>query len=224
MPSVLLRMLVIAECCVFLCDLDDEDDNFLKGDAENTDPEQNGVDSDEGENIPEKNSKLFGIFSKPSKEIFYDSDENEIEPGDFLDKEAELSEEDEWNGSDDEDEKGLDQLEMNEADKEDIDQDLVREQLVKNHMQVLFTCIFYIHLYFGTLTFVNVLYCFLHCRQKMLDEDRRDVRILQEMLLEDGELHSDTGGRERQFRWKNVGQYALPIFFVLFNTHFLKLH
>lgn len=40
----------------------------------------------------------------------------------------------------------------------------------------------------------------------MLDEDRRDVRILQEMLLEDGELHSDTGGRERQFRWRNVGQ------------------
>lgn len=45
-------------------------------------------------------------------------------------------------------------------------------------------------------------------RQKMLDEDRRDVRILKEMLFEDGELHSDAGGRERQFRWKNVGQYC----------------
>ncbi|XP_034238873.1 claspin-like [Thrips palmi] len=151
---------------------DDEDDDNHKSD---TDLEENEINSDEEEKEKEeKNSKLFGIFSKPSKEIFYDSDENEIEPGDFLEKEAELSEEDEYNGSDDEDEKGLDQLEMNEADKEDIDQDLVREQLVKSHMQ------------------------------KMLDEDRRDVRILQEMLLEDGELHSDNGGRERQFRWKNV--------------------
>ena len=118
--------------------------------------------------------KLFGVFQKPAKEVFYDSDENEIEAADFLEKEAELSDEEDWQGSDDEDEKGLDQLEMDEADKEDIDQDAVREQLVKNHMQ------------------------------KMLDEDRRDVRILQEMLLEDGELHSEAGGRERQFRWRNV--------------------
>lgn len=158
----------------FSDDEDDEDDNRLQSDAEDSDTQQNQIESDEEENVEEKKSKLFDIFSKPSKEVFYDSDENEIEPGDFLEKEAELSEEDEWNGSDDEDEKGLDQLEMNEADKEDIDQDQVREQLVKNHMQ------------------------------KMLDEDRRDVRILQEMLLEDGELHSDAGGRERQFRWKNV--------------------
>lgn len=37
----------------------------------------------------------------------------------------------------------------------------------------------------------------------MLDDDNREVKILQEMLLEDGELHGT--GRKRQFRWKNIG-------------------
>ena len=40
-----------------------------------------------------------------------------------------------------------------------------------------------------------------------MDEDRREVRLLQEMLLEDGELHSEGGGRERKFRWKNIGKF-----------------
>lgn len=38
----------------------------------------------------------------------------------------------------------------------------------------------------------------------MLDEDKRDVKFLQELLLEDGELHG--AGRQRQFRWKNIGK------------------
>lgn len=37
----------------------------------------------------------------------------------------------------------------------------------------------------------------------MLDEDNREVKILQELLLEDGELHGS--GRQRQFGWKNIG-------------------
>ncbi|KAK3925826.1 Claspin [Frankliniella fusca] len=153
---------------------DDEEDSVPKtvSDHELSDDDEDDDDNDIV--TADKETKLFGIFSKEPKEVFYDSDENEIDPAAFLEKEAELSEEEDWHGSDDEDEKGLDKLEMNEADKEDIDQDLVREQLVKSHMQ------------------------------KMLDEDRRDVRILQEMLLEDGELHSENGGRERQFRWRNV--------------------
>ncbi|XP_071454068.1 claspin-like [Hetaerina americana] len=43
----------------------------------------------------------------------------------------------------------------------------------------------------------------IHMRQ-VLDEDKRDVRLLQEIFLEDGELHTDGQGRERRFRWKNV--------------------
>merc|ERR1711893_433997 len=39
-------------------------------------------------------------------------------------------------------------------------------------------------------------------QRKLLDEDKREVRLFQEAFLEDGELHSDKG-RERKFRWKN---------------------
>ena len=39
----------------------------------------------------------------------------------------------------------------------------------------------------------------------MLDQDKQDVRFLQELLLEDGEMHGS--GRQRQFRWKNIGYF-----------------
>lgn len=42
----------------------------------------------------------------------------------------------------------------------------------------------------------------------MLVEDKKEVRLLQEMLLEDGDLHSDGGGRKRIFRWSNNGMYC----------------
>lgn len=42
-------------------------------------------------------------------------------------------------------------------------------------------------------------------RRQILDEDNREVKIIQELLLEDGELHG--AGRQRQFRWKNIGIY-----------------
>ncbi len=42
----------------------------------------------------------------------------------------------------------------------------------------------------------------------MLDDDQNDVRMLQEMLLEDGELHSDNK-RERKFQWKGLGKQKL---------------
>lgn len=37
----------------------------------------------------------------------------------------------------------------------------------------------------------------------MLDDDTREVKLLQELLLEDGEMHGT--GRQRQFKWKNIG-------------------
>lgn len=36
----------------------------------------------------------------------------------------------------------------------------------------------------------------------MLIEDKKQVRMLQEVLLEDGELHSENK-RQRLFRWSN---------------------
>ena len=37
----------------------------------------------------------------------------------------------------------------------------------------------------------------------LLDQDQREVRIFQELFLEDGDLHSEGGGRKRQFKWTN---------------------
>ncbi|KAF2898057.1 hypothetical protein ILUMI_08118 [Ignelater luminosus] len=115
--------------------------------------------------------------------VDYDSEENEIEldenesrpqkrlrSGDFLEKEAELSESD-WDSAD-EDEKGLDILEAEQGDADVFDEKQIRNDLEKIHMR------------------------------RVLDDDNREIKILQELLLEDGELHGT--GRQRQFRWRNV--------------------
>lgn len=41
------------------------------------------------------------------------------------------------------------------------------------------------------------------CRRWSLDEDMDKIRRLQEIYLEDGDLHTDTN--EKKFRWKNLG-------------------
>jgi len=91
---------------------------------------------------------------------------------DFFEDEAELSGSEVGSGDEREDE--VDDWEEEEGDKEDIDENEVREQIGRAHMKTL------------------------------LDQDQRDVRLFQELFLEDGDLHSDGGGRQRQFRWKNV--------------------
>ena len=42
----------------------------------------------------------------------------------------------------------------------------------------------------------------------MIDSDKRELMLLQEMYLPDGDLHSEGGGRFRRFRWKNVGEWG----------------
>ena len=37
----------------------------------------------------------------------------------------------------------------------------------------------------------------------MLDQDDRELRLIKEAYLENGDLHSDGGGRQRRFRWQN---------------------
>ena len=51
----------------------------------------------------------------------------------------------------------------------------------------------------------------IHHRQQ-LDEDQREIRLMQEAFLEDGELHSDNT-RNRKFRWKNVVSFLCLTFF-----------
>ncbi|XP_030763518.1 claspin-like [Sitophilus oryzae] len=126
-------------------DLDENEDNV---DNVGYDSEENEVDLDEEGVKKQQNMKL----------------------GDFLDEEAELSES-EW-GSEDEDERDLDKLEIELGDTEKFDDEKMKEDLEKIHMR------------------------------RMLDDDTREVKMLQELLLEDGELHGT--GRQRQFKWKNI--------------------
>ena len=136
---------------------------------------------------------------KEGTDIMYDSEENEIEPGDmaetervefrgfknkkgglrkeFVEEEAELSGDsnDELNISEDEDERGLNRLMLEEGDMDEecADEDELRDQVGKLHHRAI------------------------------LDQDQREVRLFQEAFLEDGELHSDNG-RARKFRWKDT--------------------
>lgn len=142
-------------------------------------------DEDEAEwsNEDEEEECQLSGNDTEDKYIDYDSDENEVVivpkkdikkvAANFLDEEAELSES-EW-GSADEDEKGLDKLELEEGDDEEIDENQMRDQLGKMHVR------------------------------QILDDDQRDVRMLQELLFEDGDLHTDGSGRERKFKWRNIG-------------------
>ncbi|KAF7279020.1 hypothetical protein GWI33_007661 [Rhynchophorus ferrugineus] len=149
-------------------DSDDDDDNQI---------------NDEEINLHDEDSE--DTRGASTDNIGYDSEENEIDlneentkkPGkmrmaDFLEAEAELSES-EW-GSEDEDEKGLDELEFEAGDTEKFDEDKMKEDLEKIHMR------------------------------RILDDDTREVKMLQELLLDDGELHGT--GRQRQFKWKNIDQ------------------
>lgn len=52
----------------------------------------------------------------------------------FLDQEAELTSEDEWRASGDEDERGLDQMEREEGDDDQFDQRAMKKQLDRIHL------------------------------------------------------------------------------------------
>lgn len=116
------------------------------------------------------------------KYIDYDSEENEVVVPKKNIKQfaaAFLDEEAELSESDcdvsaDEDEKDLDKLELEEGDDEDIDETEVKNQLGKLHMK------------------------------QILDKDQNEVRILKELLFEDGDLYSESA-RERKFKWRNIG-------------------
>jgi hypothetical protein len=136
-------------------------------------------------------------FDEEEKYIDYDSDENEI----IVVRKKEikkvaanfLEKEAELSESDwdsaDEDEQDLDKLEHEEGDIEEFDESKMKKQLDKIHVK------------------------------RMMDEDQREVKILQELLFDDGDLH-EGAGRERRFKWKNIGKYSrifysMPIFYII---------
>ncbi|EGI66709.1 Claspin [Acromyrmex echinatior] len=158
---------------------DEDEDTFLK-------PKKRLVKVLNLSDSEEENSQFFDkeddINSEEKQYVDYDSEENEIiiVPEKDIKKVAAsfVEEEAELSESDwdsaDEDEKNLDKLEFEEADDEHIDEHEVKDQLEKIHIK------------------------------QLLDEDKRDVRLLKELLFEDGDLHSDGMGRERKFKWKNI--------------------
>jgi len=114
--------------------------------------------------------------STTGNKVEYDSDENEIKKPkfkqnlfdkrgklkkDFFEAEAELSGASDEEVSDDEDEKGLDRLEMEEGDLDEIDDDAEAAKVGRIHQKVL------------------------------LDEDQAALKLFQERFLEDGDLHTD---------------------------------
>ncbi|XP_015584830.1 claspin [Cephus cinctus] len=150
-------------------------------DEEDSDAERlTEVDEDEEEQ--EENCEL----ENEEKYIDYDSEENEIVvvPKKEIKKVAATFLENEAElsesewGSADEDEKDLDKLEYEEGDNEEIDENQMKDQLGRIHMR------------------------------QVLDDDQRNVRMIKELLFEDGDLYTDGAGRERKFRWKNMDNFG----------------
>lgn len=146
----------------------------ISDDEDEKEEEENQMEDDYVSDLEEDNERL----------VEYDSEENEIEVKidkpkkkrkvtDFFEQEAELTSEDEWVGSGDEDEKGLDRMEREEGDDEVFHQGKLRKELGQIHMR------------------------------DVLDQDKREVRLIQELLFEDGDLGD--GHRQRKFRWRNAG-------------------
>ena len=139
----------------------------LISDSEGSDDEDEVKNKEE---VEESNS--LGVT--PLADIEYDSDENPIEAKpaknrmfdgkgklkkDFFEAEAELSGSEE--GSDDEDERGLDKFEMEAGDLDEIDEDMERDKLGRIHQKLA------------------------------LDEDQASMKLFQDRFLEDGDLHTD---------------------------------
>ncbi|PZC75006.1 hypothetical protein B5X24_HaOG206831 [Helicoverpa armigera] len=141
-------------------------------------------EEEEEEMEQEEDDYVSDLEEETERLVEYDSEENEIEVKadkpkkkrkvtDFFEQEAELTSEDEWVGSGDEDEKGLDRMEREAGDDEVFHQGKLRRELGQIHMR------------------------------DVLDQDKREVRIIQELLFEDGDLGD--GHRQRKFRWRNAG-------------------
>ncbi|KAG5890226.1 hypothetical protein JTB14_028767 [Gonioctena quinquepunctata] len=153
---------------------DDSSDEEEEEEAINLHDQVDEDEEEEGINLHEDDEDEEDI---PADNIGYDSEENEVEYVNDKGKAADFfDKEAELSesewGSADEDEKDLDTMEFEQGDTEKFDEKKMRSDLEKIHMR------------------------------RMLDDDTREVKLLQELLLEDGELHGSK--RERQFRWKNI--------------------
>ena len=59
--------------------------------------------------------------------------------------------------------------------------------------------------------FQNFVALFFFSSKLDLDDGRRDIARLQEMLLPDGDLTAEGQGRMRRFRWRNIGKIEYSV-------------
>ncbi|CAG9762014.1 unnamed protein product [Ceutorhynchus assimilis] len=163
-----------------IIDSDEEGEELQQIKKKNCKPLQFSDDESSEEEVEEEEEEIDLQDNEGlDEDIAYDSEENEIDLNDRPEKikiadfvDAEAELSESEWGSEDEDEKGLDKLEFELGDTEKFDDEKVKSDLEKIHMR------------------------------RMLDDDTREVKLLQELLLEDGEMHGT--GRQRQFKWRNV--------------------
>jgi len=140
--------------------ISDDEDEISDGDnVDQDDRDQKHESSDSDDNLEERPASHLGDqqHENVEKGMF---DKNGRLKKNFFDAEAELSgSEDEF--SEDEDEKGLDRLELEEGDYDEIDETEERDKIGRVY------------------------------QKNQLDEDQAELRLFQERFLEDGDLHSE---------------------------------
>ncbi|XP_014251896.1 claspin-like isoform X2 [Cimex lectularius] len=165
---------------------DDEDDDFGISKSKKckklvfSGDDEDNINDDDSEKVDEESDSDNGDEEVENDGI------NEMDDEEVEDEETELARkiskgyldgEAELSESDwdsaDEDERGLDNFEAEEGDTDKINERKLQKELGKIHMR------------------------------EIMAEDKREIRLLQELLLEDGDLHSDGPKRKRLFRWAN---------------------
>ncbi|XP_062535830.1 claspin [Armigeres subalbatus] len=151
--------------------------NINISDDEESDVEPDEQDEGSDDEVVEDEEKEDEL----EKFVDYDSEENEVEvvlTKKDKEKVAKTFVENEAElsesewGSADEDEKDLDRYDIELGDEEKFDQNKLQEELERIHMR------------------------------RILEQDKKEVKTLQDMFFEDEE--KDGVGRERQFKWRNV--------------------
>ena len=57
----------------------------------------------------------------------------------------------------------------------------------------------------------------------MIDDDAKEIRLMKEMYLPDGDLHEDGAGRQRKFKWKNIGMIVVQYLLLHILPHKVQL-
>ncbi|KGL83754.1 Claspin, partial [Tinamus guttatus] len=146
--------------------------------------DDNAFDSEEDEGSEDGDAEDAEISDEDAEEAeISDEEEQILRRRQGVKKKLKLQDfmedEAELSGSDVGSEDEYDGEDLNEYEEDVIDEELPTDAELENQVQKL-------HM------------------KAMLDDDKRQLRLYQEMYLLDGDLHSDGPGRTRRFRWKNI--------------------